>query len=415
MSPTGTFPTRESLDALEERVMVELTRSTTTTSSIRLAADIWNPDGKMGADPIGLMELVLSSLGDKGLVTYRIPTKPSGKRDPYAGFPQDIRLSRIGWALMGFGQLHWQVGSRLGTRQHLGHNGDRTNFRHHSDTAEGGEIERLPYFEHMAKYPTHIHTWTGCPQEENDVMTRGYEPVTDELEIEVLALRTTKPTASYAEIAELAGISERKAKYILVDLPRFRRTAQGEETVAASLKNRIIEMLQMSDFPDVAALRLILGRADTDHDIVHVLHSLHKEGRVDFDEKGPSKEPVRIHLTKRPAQRNQSQKANGAAIPALPIPEPAMHAHDGLGIHLATDAHERTDPWPMLRELREREQARKAQDARGLRFLEAAELLKDTDPETAALLIEKAKETDAPFPSPVESEYLAFAAEFGIE
>ena len=413
------------LTSLDLRCMEALTTTRTSASVVTVAATMWEgwADADMHSDPVGLVQMVVEGLAERGLLTYRLHERGSIGLEPrpWAGLAHTIRLSKDGWTLMGYPNVSVQVGTRMSSGQMLEEKGDRTNHRTHRSRAEGGAIETLPWPEHRAKYPTHTHP---LMTEENDMTSqpivgsvapsRGYIKVTPDLEARVIAYRTRFPLVDYAELSNMLDIPTRTIQYILTELPRL-RAANGEGK-EGTLKQRILWTLDALDMDNVAELRRVLGRADTDHDIVHVLHSLHKEGKVDFKEKGASKEPINIHLTAR---------GRGAGLPKAVKDEvdatPNLNAH-GVDMTqpmkvVARDFPEPepvTATFPLLDALLDREQKRQAEDNAAFKYLEAAEAIKDVDPEMYSALVSKA-DTSIPFPSPIEAEYLRYVAECGVD
>ena len=66
--------------------------------------------------------------------------------------------------------------------------------------------------------------------------------------------------------------------------------------------------------------------------------------------------------------------------------------------------------YPLLDALLDRERTRLEGDSKGMAFVVAAEAIQDIDPETAKELMQKAKQYDVPFPSPIEQEYIRYVA-----
>jgi hypothetical protein len=281
---------------------------------------------------------------------------------------------------------------------------------------------------------------------EDDDMPRTYNRVTPDMQASVIAARERLGPVSYADIAERTGVNERTVKYILVDLPRLRRVNSGERKAEGSLKERIMHTIrEMGEVKDVAELRRILGMADTDHDIMHVLHSLHTQGKLDFTERGNgmgTATAVNIHLPRK-GKRNGvaplpviTKDQEAAIINAKHQPFSANHAVMLTGIDRASGTVEVTDPvadgpeattqetpqpapsapepesegYPLLTELLDRERTRADADAKALRYVEAAEVLRDIDPESYRSLMDRAAANDVPFPSPLEREYLRYVA-----
>jgi hypothetical protein len=397
----------DDLTSLDMRVLEVLTESIRTTGVVRLAADMWRGDDTLGADPTGLVQNVVEHLGEYGLVGYRLhPEREGPHPTPYRGMAHDIRLTKAGWDLMGYPHIFPTIGSGLAVHMQLDKHGDRTNYRKHGTEAEGvGPIEVDDFPTHRANYPHHIHMYDDESEDFMSADKRQYIKVTPEIEARVLAARSVLgDTASYAEIGESVGLPERTARYVIIDLPRL-RSLNGEGNVG-SLKQRLVWLLaELPQAQDVRELRRVLGRADTEHDIVHVLHSLRKDGKVEFSE-GSHGEPLNIKLTKRgrgegldPRVRERVHESQQEALPeAEPVPETPEPEVQTLTI-----------AWPHLEELRQHEVNRQTVDEKATAYLTAAEAIEKVDPEAAAMLVEKANTLNVTFPSPVEQEYLRYA------
>jgi hypothetical protein len=150
---------------------------------------------------------------------------------------------------------------------------------------------------------------------------------------------------------------------------------------------------------------------------MHVLHSLHTQGRIDFTERGSGMGKatvvdIRLH-------KKGSNRLNGETYEALP-----EIVKDRLPEAVEPEATEQETPqpqppaapepvgadYPFLDALLERERKRLDGDTKGMAFVVAAEAIQDIDPETARSLMEKAKQYDVPFPSPIEAEYIRYVA-----
>jgi hypothetical protein len=174
---------------------------------------------------------------------------------------------------------------------------------------------------------------------------------------------------------------------------------------ATSLKQRILDFVTDSHpvaIDTVKELRAVLGMADTEHDIVHVLHSLHTQGKVDFDERGNGMGTATYHnirLHKKGAKPKPTDIVNaGIPFDEPPAPEPDL-AQPG-----------EPEGYPLLDDLLARERNRLDADNRAMRYMEAAEVLRDIDPESYDSLMERAAKNNVPFPSPLEQEYLRYVA-----
>lgn len=418
-----------------------LLTSARETSIVSLAADVWRmtPDWR-AFDPYPLLVYVLDSLASKGLVRFRL-VKPYGGSDP--DMPFDIRLTTLGWAMAGYPLTHGHVGhGSRHSRDAAKHQGDMTNYRNHADRAKGGDIEVEDFPTHRAHYPDHSHMY-GVPLTMANATTsravkrterladptvladpngtgdvRGYIRVTPDIEARVLAARERLGQVGYADIAEVAGLPERTVKYVLTDLPRLRRASTGDERLAKSLKERVFAIVEaIGEVKDVPELRRILGMADTEHDVMHVLHSLHTRGRIDFDERGNgmgTATVINIRLPKRGAKR-PDREANEPApeILTFQLPEaagPEATTEEAPPSTPPSAPESESEGYPLLDALLDRERTRQEADAKGMAFVVAAEAVQDIDPETAATLMAKASQYNVPFPSPIEQEYIRYVA-----
>ena len=403
-------------------VMLLLAQSKTTNVVI-LAADLWRttPDW-LATDPYPLLTYTLEALSERGLCTFRI--KPGvqeggrGRRTP--DLPMDIRLTPKGWALMGYPTKTVEVGSQGRHQRESNHPGDMTDYVNLAGHTYGSAIEVDDFSTHRRDYPNHIHTY-GVPIPMANQAThekRNYTRVTAEIEARVLSARERLGLTSYADIADDTGVPERTVKYILVELPRLRRVNSGEDMAQGSLKERVMAAVKvLGPIKDVAELRRIVGMADTEHDVMHVLHSLHTQGRIDFTERGSGMGKatvvdIRLH-------KKGSNRLNGETYEALP-----EIVKDRLPEAVEPEATEQEAPqpqppaapepvgadYPFLDALLERERKRLDGDTKGMAFVVAAEAIQDIDPETARSLMEKAKQYDVPFPSPIEAEYIRYVA-----
>lgn len=249
-------------------------------------------------------------------------------------------------------------------------------------------------------------------------MPRDYTRVTGEIQARIIHARETLGMVGYADIAEYTGLSASTVKYVLTDLPRLRRAAAGETKTQHSLKERVMKAVKaVGPIKDVAELRRIVGMADSDHDVMHVLHSLHTQGRVDFTERGNgmgTATAVDIRLPKKGrknglhptpevmqeiAETNSAQAAEPEATEQEAPPPQLPAALGPVGAQ-----------YPFLDALLERERMRLDGDSKGMAFVVAAEAIQDIDPDTARELMLKAKQYDVPFPSPVEQEYIRYVA-----
>jgi len=402
-------------------VMLLLAQSK-ATNVVLLAADLWRttPDW-LATDPYPLLTYVLDGLSEHGLCTYRLQrgvTLNSKRRTP--DLPMDIRLTPMGWALMGYPTKTVEVGSHGRHERQSEHPGDMTDYVNLAGITFGGPIERDTFGEHRRDYHDHNHMY-GVPLPMANQSTqekRPYTRVTADIEARVIQAREKLGISSYADIAEHTGLSASTVKYVLVELPRLRRVNAGEDKAQGSLKDRIYDAVRvLGPIKDVAEIRRIVGMADTEHDVMHVLHSLHTQGRIDFTERGSGMGKatvvdIRLH-------KKGSNRLNGETYEALP-----EIVKDRLPEAVEPEATEQETPqpqppaapepvgadYPFLDALLERERKRLDGDTKGMAFVVAAEAIQDIDPDTARSLMEKAKQYDVPFPSPIEAEYIRYVA-----
>jgi hypothetical protein len=255
-------------------------------------------------------------------------------------------------------------------------------------------------------------------QDPNGDGNRGYIRVTADMEARVLAMREVMGTASYGDLAEAAALPERTIRYILTDLPRLRRSSAGEAKAARSLKERVLAVVQeMEVVRDVAELRRIVGMADTEHDVMHVLHSLHTQGRIDFTERGSQQGKatvVDIRLPKKGAKRVDRETYEALPeivaerLPEVLVEPEATTQETPLTTPSAPEPE--SEGYPLLDALLDRERKRQDSDSKGMAFVVAAEAIQAIDPDTAASLMKKAEVYNVPFPSPIEQEYIRYVA-----
>lgn len=440
------------LTSVERDVLGSLARSRVTASAVTVAADLWTEarDNAWGQspDPTGLAVFVLQGLNERGLVTYvqrdggYLREGEDGRHNPWSGLPMQIRLTHDGWAAAGFPITHGHVGhGSRHSRDNVKHTGDMTSYRNHHDTAVGGPIEKEDFATHTDHYPDHYHP---LMYGDDDMQTkRTYTRVTPEIEASVIWARNTLGIgATFADIAAKADVPERTARYVLTDLPRLRKVDDdtAPENERLSLKERIVmTLLELGEVRDIKELSRILGRADSDHDIVHVLHSLHKQGKVDFTEDRGGDAPTRIHMTDR-GRGLATKKVNGESPSRTPTPSDAGDAgvesegttsvidspSDPYGrtiVGEATDDHGpvfadpavhvpvrlvHSNQHPLVNALFAREGERLEADAKALKYVEAANAIESIDPQAARDLMEKAEALNIPMPSPIEREYMDY-------
>jgi len=411
-------------------VMLHLVQSK-TTNVVVLAADMWRttPDWQ-AFDPFPLITYVLDSLSSRGLCTFRV--RAPGENRAAFDMPFDIRLTPKGWELMGYEHKTVEVGSSGRHERESAHPGDMTDYVNLAGVTYGGPIETDTFADHRVFFPEHAHMY-GVPltmanqggfttrlaqpdiQQEGDGVTRSYLRVTPAMEAVVISAREGMGIVGYADIARETGIPERTVKYILTELPRLRRNKAGEGKANRSLKERVFDYVEaIGPIKDVPELRRILGMGDDEHSIMHVLHSLHTAGRVDFTERGNGMGTatlVDIRLPKKGGKRMDRETYD--ALPEI-VQE---RLPEQLGPEATTDTptppsapESDGEAYPLLDLILQRERARLDSDNKGMAYVTAAEAIQEIDPGTAADLMKKAEALNVPFPSPIEQEYLRYVA-----
>lgn len=138
------------LDVLDELCQTEFTRN-----AVILADDlIARRRLILFGDPVGLIVEVLERLNQMGWITYRLG---------HYEVPIHIRPTKIGYHVAGYPILY-QVAHNSFRRGRvpmeddggIRHPGDRTDFRTHLYSAEGGPVEATSLDQHLLNYPDHL-------------------------------------------------------------------------------------------------------------------------------------------------------------------------------------------------------------------------------------------------------------------
>jgi hypothetical protein len=151
--------------------------------------------------------------------------------------------------------------------------------------------------------------------------------------------------------------------------------------------------------------------ADDEHSVMHVLHSLHTQGRIDFTERGNGMGTatcVNIRLPKKGSKRDivnagipfDQPEANGPEATTEQAPQhtpPSAPESESAG-------------YPLLDALLDRERNRQESDNKAMAYITAADMLLGVDEEARLALLEKAAAFDVTFPSPLEQEYIRYVA-----
>lgn len=234
---------------------------------------------------------------------------------------------------------------------------------------------------------------------------RQYIKITPEIEGTILAAKHMLGiAATHAAIAEEVGLPVRTVQYVLTEMPHLKRQKDGDDTATGSLKSRIYDVIStVMVVRDVHQLRELLGMGDDEHSIVHVLHSLHTQGRIDFDERGNGMGTATYVNIRMPKRRSTSTTTAPAGEPA----EEAV-AQDTAPVTPSQPAPE-PEAYPLLTALAEREWRRETGDNGANAYITAAAAIEHVDPAMASDLLSKAEALAEPYPSPLEAEYLRYA------
>jgi hypothetical protein len=262
-------------------------------------------------------------------------------------------------------------------------------------TAVGSEVERLPWREHRAKYPEHTHGYDIFIQQEDDtnMATRSYVRVTPDMEERVVA--SYARLGDYAKVAQETNVTERQVRYIVKDRPVLGRST-------GSLKQQALLLIrERGPYADIMGLHADLPGPHGLHNLVHILHSLHKAALIDFREASGKNGVTYLNIHARPVSVDALLMSEQSDTQAVTEEEPTVAVAPTNGADGPT--------YPELaRLLSEQKQWLEAQGKAG-QYMLAAELLQDTDPETAELLLTKAADIEHVGLSPVEREYLTYA------
>jgi hypothetical protein len=390
------------LTDVERAVLAVLAEGRTTSSVVRLAADLYGrseSDRFTYGDPIGFVSLVLEDLNAQGLVKYRVPRPDEETAPGWGGLPYHIRLTPKGWAEAGYPHIIIEVGrSSITSSMREVSVLDRTDYRTHDTTAEGGPIDRHMYWACPTLYPPKKES-SMVDQElvlpTRDELRRAYIRVTPEMEERVIA--SYGRTGSYEKTAKETNLDQRRVRYIVNDRPRLKRDS-------SSLKERVLALItEKGPYVDVLALHRDIPGAHGLHNLVHILHSLHKGQLIDFRTErsatGGGTNYLAIRVRAKQAGTNGRELAPTSSVEAELAP--TSEASD-LTVELPEN-------FPELNRLLAYAEQTASARAKADQYLAAAERLSDVDPAMADILIAKATAIDTAILSPVESEYLAYA------
>jgi len=146
------------LDQWTRDILWQVCHSGPYSSSVILAIDLSDLNKLVDSlDAVPLLEMALEALNELGLIIYREPVRTEYHEHGRAPLTR-IRATQTAYDEAGFAPPVKIVGARYSRGSHASdHPGDRTDWRNQTQTAAGGEVERLPIREHMAKYWDHAH------------------------------------------------------------------------------------------------------------------------------------------------------------------------------------------------------------------------------------------------------------------
>lgn len=431
-------------------VLDELCQTRSTWSSVTLATGLWQR-GRLRetGDPAGLIQIVVESLADEGLVKYRLHY-PSP-------VPIDIRVTPLGFVFAGYPNQRPEVGSRAAKSVPI--RMEATDFRTLSATAWGGPIERMPLVDHLAIYPEHraIHP---------DPSEVGHAPRRDEMQgvsngaIDQVVKIATGKTMTTSEVAEAIGVGPKRAQAIVragvlegvlervgptrgtgaAFVVAHQRPAPPEDAGSVSTRQVVESILrerQDAGLPPIDApdlMRLVTRREPRlgglgVHSFVHQLHTMRKRGLISFDEtRASSNSPMVVNVRIGNGERERVAEPVAkdthsyvdrvaerylARVAETPVPdEPKPVAAETPQPEERTESEPTTQDassFPLLTALALRAEGLDVERDKVRRYMEAAELIDGIDPEHASELLTAAAEIESSIAlSPLEIEYLRY-------
>ncbi len=418
------------LTTFERRVLDELCQRRTTRSIVVLASDLYDKGAiERNGDPVSLLTIVVDHLNELGLVTYHLGLS-------HAPVPTEIRVTKEGAKVAGYPQ-QTIIGHHSLVPLHLG----PTDFRSLQNATTGGPIERMPLAEHLDKYPSHraIHPepWelnimsnkrpsaASIGRIPNAIRAAGHPLTYRELQA---ALGVDMGTVSVNVTAALEdGIIVKAGKteganghrpQALLDLsPASSNGTNGDKSTRDAILSLLRERDEAGLPPVVDTLTLVgmlrkrsdrFGNADG-HSVAHVLQSLRQQGEVTFHNNKSGNmqrlEDIEIAASKR--RREAVEVSRETIIDAIATIDDEAHALVDAPIPTAP-----SPSYPYLDQLRSRQAAQSKSNETAGRYFEAAALLEAIDPEESARLFAMSERiaVKAHF-TPLEAEYLAFAAD----
>lgn len=411
------------LTSIERDVLDELCQSRTTRSSVLVAEAMWTRGRlRRDGDPAGLVADTIETLGTYGLVEYRVGTR----EHDLGSVPTFIRVTRLGFDVAGYPQTV-QIGTRAADRAALGPFIDPTDFRPKPDRAEGGEIERMPLAEHMLVYADHAYLHLEQSKEMRE-MPRG-PAIPPEVRRNIVATMDAETVADQAARLRLDPSA----------VSAIRR--RDGDPATKQLRDTILGLLDRH------------GRYGDTSELLHDIHSesqhwygvdLHKlqsqlqsMGRLALiqykvDRRGSvqmlqqiERRRLKNGATAEPAMAPPEPPKPPTAVGSEPAPEPEEPPQSGETIATGSTATVATivartvvpEPvkWPVLAELRRKQEDQRIERDRVEKLMDAAEVLQLVEPEEAERLLQRAAEIASSIQlSPEAEEYLRFAAWAGL-
>lgn len=403
----------------ERAVLAVLTESRTTSSVVRLSADLYGRDGNderfTFGDPIGFVTWLLEGLNTQGYVTYRLTTRSDNDAPGFAGLPYYIRLTKKGWAAMGYVHYAIEVGTPSASVREV-RGLDRTEYRTHKVIAEGGPLAHHWWWQCPTLFPSPKQKETLMTSQEMS-MTRPYIKVTPEMEERVIA--SYARTGSYDKTSQETNVDARRVRYIVNDRPRLKRDS-------SSLKERALELIRANGpYVDVMALHRDMPGPHGLHNLVHILHSLNKAQLIEFRlDKSKSSGTNYLNIRARSTDGTDlsvSDTQDGTTNGAVPMAAFEVGPTSGpVGPTSDVGATESSSPikgedglyFPELEKLVKAQRESSEGREKASKYIAAAEAIEDIDPNEAERLLRKAADIDGPVLSVVEKEYVRYAAMF---
>jgi hypothetical protein len=425
------------LDPLARDVLDELCQTTVTGNAVVLTETLVNR-GRLSAfgDCYGLIAAILADLNRLGLVAYSVG---------YGDVPIRIRVTQPGALRVGYAHRAREVGRGISTgqrrrRDDASRSGDTSDFRNYRETADGGDIERMPLTLHVAKYPDHRDKHQAQLEERDMAAQQKYDDATA-----LRALAMIEAGRTNTQVATELHIPVGSISGALI--PRARRLRAETETpppADESLRSAVIAVL--GDHPGIESESLLTRlrsrygerRSVGRHEVQHLVGSLIRQGVVEGRQvqNGNTKTygPLRLRPTERidaeRARRDVEQRIDAARRDfeqrtTTVVPGAATAATTRLDQpEITAEPEVESEPvpepiagyeqpsarWPILDALRETAGRRNEANRTASALLEAAAALEGVDDEMSETLSARAAAVVSQYTlSRLEDEYLRYA------